>query len=45
VQISQALVTAMGNHAKPKSVILLDKLPEIGVGKIDRNSLAKLVSE
>jgi len=26
-------------------VILLDKLPEIGVGKIDRNSLAKLVSE
>jgi non-ribosomal peptide synthetase component E (peptide arylation enzyme) len=35
----------MGNHAKPKSVILLDKLPEIGVGKIDRNSLAKLVSE
>ena len=44
-QISQALVTAMGNHAKPKSVILLDKLPEIGVGKIDRNSLAKLVSE
>jgi O-succinylbenzoic acid--CoA ligase len=44
-QISQALVTAMGNHAKPRSVILLDKLPEIGVGKIDRNSLAKLVSE
>jgi O-succinylbenzoic acid--CoA ligase len=44
-QISQALVTAMGNHAKPKSVILLDKLPKIGVGKIDRNSLAKLVSE
>jgi O-succinylbenzoic acid--CoA ligase len=44
-QISQALVTAMGNHAKPKSVILLDKLPQIGVGKIDRNSLAKLVSE
>jgi O-succinylbenzoic acid--CoA ligase len=45
VQISQALVTAIGNHAKPKSVILLDKLPEIGVGKVDRNSLAKLVSE
>lgn len=44
-QISQALVTAMGSHAKPKSVILLDKLPKIGVGKIDRNSLAKLVSE
>jgi len=44
-QISQALVTAMGNHAKPKSVIILDKLPEIGVGKVDRNSLAKLVSE
>lgn len=44
-QISQALVTVMGNHAKPKSVILLDKLPEIGVGKVDRTSLAKLVSE
>ena len=44
-QISQALVTAMGNHAKPKSVILLDKLPEIGVGKVDRTSLAKLVIE
>ncbi len=44
-QISQALVTAMGNHAKPKSVILIDKLPQIGVGKVDRTSLAKLVSE
>jgi O-succinylbenzoic acid--CoA ligase len=44
-QISQALVSAMGNHAKPKSVILLDKLPEIGVGKVDRIFLAKLVSE
>jgi len=45
VQISQALVTAIGNHAKPKSVILLDKLPKIGVGKVDRIFLAKLVSE
>ena len=44
-QISQALVSAMGNHAKPKSVLLLDKLPQIGIGKIDRISLAKLVSE
>jgi len=44
-QISQALVSAIGNHAKPKSVILLDKLPQIGVGKVDRTSLAKLVSE
>ena len=44
-QISQALVSAMGNHAKPKSVILLDKLPEIGVGKVDRIFLAKLVGE
>jgi len=26
-------------------VILLDKLPEIGVGKVDRIFLAKLVSE
>ena len=44
-QISQALVAAIGNHAKPKSVILLDKLPQIGVGKVDRTSLAILVSE
>ena len=44
-QISQALVSAIGNHAKPKSVILLDKLPQIGVGKVDRTSLSKLVSE
>ena len=44
-QISQALVSAIGKHAKPKSVILLDKLPQIGVGKVDRTSLAKLVSE
>ena len=44
-QITDALVTTLGNHAKPKSVILLDKLPEIGVGKVDRNSLTKLVSE
>ena len=44
-QISQALVSAIGSHAKPKSVILLDKLPQIGVGKVDRTSLAKLVSE
>jgi hypothetical protein len=26
-------------------VLLLDKLPEIGVGKVDRISLAKLVSK
>ncbi len=44
-QITDVLTTTLGNHAKPKSVILLDKLPEIGVGKVDRNSLAKLVSE
>jgi O-succinylbenzoic acid--CoA ligase len=44
-QITDVLVTTLGNHAKPKSVILLDKLPEIGVGKVDRISLAKLVSE
>ena len=44
-QISQVLVSAIGSHAKPKSVILLDKLPQIGVGKVDRTSLAKLVSE
>jgi O-succinylbenzoic acid--CoA ligase len=44
-QVSSALIDAMGKHAKPKSVILLDKLPQIGVGKVDRLSLAKLVSE
>ena len=44
-QIADALVSAIGNHAKPKSVILLDKLPQISIGKVDRFSLAKLVSE
>jgi O-succinylbenzoic acid--CoA ligase len=45
LQVSSALVDAIGKHAKPKSVILLDKIPQIGVGKVDRLSLAKLVSE
>jgi O-succinylbenzoic acid--CoA ligase len=44
-EISEALIKSIGNHAKPKSVILLDKLPQIGVGKVDRIALAKLVSE
>lgn len=44
-QISDVLISAIGNHAKPKSVILVDKLPLIGVGKVDRISLAKLVSK
>ncbi|CAB4813257.1 unannotated protein [freshwater metagenome] len=43
-QISEVLINTIGNHAKPKSVILLDKLPLIGVGKVDRISLAKLVN-
>lgn len=42
-QIAEVLVTAIGNYAKPKSVILLDKLPLIGIGKVDRISLAKMV--
>ena len=45
IQISQVLVDTIGKYAKPKSVILLDKLPEIGVGKVDRISLTKLVSQ
>jgi len=45
VQISDALVSSIGSHAKPKSVILLDKLPHIGIGKVDRISLAKMVSQ
>ena len=44
-EISEALIKSIGNHAKPKSVLLLDKLPQIGVGKVDRIALAKLVSE
>jgi len=44
-QLSEVLVNSIGNHVKPKSVILLDKLPQIGVGKIDRMSLAKMVSD
>lgn len=43
VQIAEVLVNVIGNYAKPKSVILLDKLPLIGIGKVDRISLAKMV--
>ena len=42
-QIAEVLVNVIGNYAKPKSVILLDKLPLIGIGKVDRISLAKMV--
>jgi len=42
--ISDFLAKTIGAHAKPKSVILLDKLPLIGIGKVDRVSLAKMVS-
>jgi len=42
-QIAELLINAIGNHAKPKSVILLDKIPLIGIGKVDRISLAKMV--
>jgi o-succinylbenzoate---CoA ligase len=44
-EVSELLIKSLGSHAKPKSVLLLDKLPEIGIGKVDRISLAKLVSE
>jgi len=43
-QITDVLVKAMGTHAKPKSVILVDKLPLIGIGKVDRVSLTKMVN-
>ena len=43
VQIAEVLVNVIGSYAKPKSVILLDKLPLIGIGKVDRISLAKMV--
>ena len=42
-QITAVLMNVIGNYAKPKSVILLDKLPLIGIGKVDRVSLAKMV--
>ena len=42
-QIAEVLMSEIGNYAKPKSVILLDKLPLIGIGKVDRISLAKMV--
>jgi O-succinylbenzoic acid--CoA ligase len=44
-ELSEVLVNSIGNHVKPKSVLLLDKLPQIGVGKVDRISLAKMVSD
>ena len=44
-ELSEVLVNSIGKHVKPKSVLLLDKLPQIGVGKVDRISLAKMVSD
>ena len=44
-EVSELLMKSIGSHANPKSVLLLDKLPEVGVGKVDRISLAKLVSK
>ena len=44
-ELSEVLVNSIGKHVKPKSVLLLDKLPQIGVGTVDRISLAKMVSD
>jgi O-succinylbenzoic acid--CoA ligase len=44
-ELSEVLVNSIGKHVKPKRVLLLDKLPQIGVGKVDRISLAKMVSD
>lgn len=44
-QIMDFIGQSLGNYAKPKSIVLVDKLPLIGVGKVDRISLAKLVNQ
>ena len=44
-QIMNLVAQSLGNYAKPKSIVLVDKLPFIGVGKVDRISLAKLVNQ
>ena len=44
-QIINLIAQRVGNHAKPKSVVLVDKLPLLGIGKVDRVSLAKLVNQ
>jgi o-succinylbenzoate---CoA ligase len=44
-QIMSLVAQSLGNYAKPKSIVLVDKLPLIGVGKVDRISLAKLVNQ
>jgi O-succinylbenzoic acid--CoA ligase len=44
-QIMNLVAQSLGNYAKPKSIVLVDKLPLIGVGKVDRISLAKLVNQ
>ena len=44
-QIMNLVAQSIGNYAKPKSIVLVDKLPLIGVGKVDRISLAKLVNQ
>ena len=43
--IMNLVAQSLGNYAKPKSIVLVDKLPLIGVGKVDRISLAKLVNQ
>ena len=44
LNVLDLLAQTIGAHTKPKSVILLDKLPRIGIGKVDRISLAKMVN-
>ena len=43
-EISHYLEAALGDFAKPKGVHLLASLPMLGIGKIDRLALAKMVA-
>ncbi len=43
-EISSVLALSLGDLAKPKGVLFLEKLPLISIGKVDRAALAQIVS-
>ena len=43
MEISHYLEAALGNIAKPKGIHFVDSLPLLGIGKIDRATLTRLV--
>jgi O-succinylbenzoic acid--CoA ligase len=44
-EISHYLEAALGGIAKPKGIHTVDSLPLLGIGKVDRLALAKMVED